>query len=474
MLNLTFLGAAREVTGSCILLETAEARFLVDCGMVQGGRAAPERNRRPFAFDPATVDFVLLSHAHIDHSGLLPKLTRDGFEGPIYATEATADLLGVMLPDSARIHESEAERARRYGRPVRGTSPSQPPLYTQDDARGCLAQVRGLAYDREFFPHPTVRCRFRDAGHILGSAIIEVWITENGETTKVVFSGDLGQPGRPILSEPTPVDEADILVIESTYGDRNHKTLADTRDELLSILHHTLRRGNLIVPAFAVGRTQELLYYMHQAVREGRADNLRIFVDSPMATEVTRITQENFALFNAQARDLVEWHRKDADPPFLRFTVSVEDSKALSQIHSGAIIISASGMCDAGRIRHHLRHNLPRRECAVLITGFQAQGTLGRSLVDGARTVRLFGETIPVRASVHTVDGLSAHADRRALLGWTGRFRKPPRRTFVVHGEAGASMAFAEALREEQGWDVVVPEAAMTVRWDAGAKEWRP
>lgn len=468
-MNITFLGAAREVTGSCYLIETVDTRFLVDCGMVQGGREAPARNRRPFAFDPKSIDFVLLTHAHIDHSGLLPKLTRAGFQGPIYTTDATADLLQVMLPDSAHIQEGDARRAERHAKPGRGRSAALTPLYTLQNARDCLRQVHSVAYDQELTPHAGVRCRFRDAGHILGSAIIELWVTERSQTTKLVFSGDLGQPGRPILRDPTAIKEADILVIESTYGDRNHKDLATTREELIGIVEHTLERGNVIVPAFAVGRTQEVLYHLHRLTREGRLKDLKVFVDSPMATEATRITRQHMELFDAAARELATWHTQGKNLPYLHFTASADESKSLNLIRSGAIIISASGMCDAGRIKHHLRHNLPRRECSVLITGFQAQGSLGRRLVEGAKRVRIFSEDIPVRAGIHTVGGLSAHADRHALLAWTGHFRKPPARTFVVHGEADTALAFADTLRAQRGWDVTVPEPGTRVQWEGQA-----
>jgi len=463
-LNIRFLGAAREVTGSCCLIETDATRFLVDCGMVQGGREASARNRRPFAFDPRSIDFVLLTHAHIDHSGLLPKLTRDGFRGPIYATAATSDLLEVMLPDSAHIQEADAERTRREARGARGSAVA--PLYTTEDARNSLRQVRPVAYDAELVPHPQVRCRFRDAGHILGSAIIEIWITGHDRTSKLVFSGDLGQPGRPILRDPTPIEEADVLVIESTYGDRAHKDPASTREELIRIVDDTLRErlGNVVVPAFAVGRTQEILYYLHHLSRAGRLRNLQVFVDSPMAAEATRITTQHLELFNRAAQDMADWHAGGGNPLSLRFIASVDESKALNQIRSGALIISASGMCNAGRIKHHLRHNLGRPECSVLITGFQAQGTLGRRLVDGARRVRIFGEDIPVRASIHTVGGFSAHADQPALLAWAARIRKPPQQVFVVHGEAPAALAFAERLRSDRRWTVTVPELGQRVQ----------
>ncbi len=462
-MKLGFLGAAHEVTGSCFLVEATGVRFLVDCGMVQGGREAPVRNRTPFRFDPASIDFVLLTHAHIDHSGLLPKLTRAGFKGAIHATAATVDLLGVMLPDSAHIQESETRRAVRRSR---GKHPIDP-LYTLQDARDCLKQANSVAYDQEFSPHSTVRCRFRDAGHILGSAIIEVWVTEHGRATKLVFSGDLGQPGRPILRDPTLIEEADILVVESTYGDRRHKDLAATEHEVVEIVEKTLyeRGGNVIMPAFAVGRTQQVIYLLHRLASEGRLRHPKVFVDSPMATEVTRITREHLELFDEEARRLAGWQAQGKDIPYLRFTASVDESRALNQIRSGAIIISASGMCDAGRIRHHLRHNLPRKECCVLLPGFQAQGTLGRRLIEGVKRVRIFNEDIPVRAAIHPVDGLSAHADQAALLDWAGAFRKRPAHTFVVHGESSAALAFAETLRQKLHWHVTVPEYGQTEEW---------
>ncbi len=331
-MNITFLGAAREVTGSCYLVETVDTRFLVDCGMVQGGREAPARNRKPFAFDPKSIDFVLLTHAHIDHSVLLPKLTRAGFQGPIYTTAATADLLQVMLPDSAHIQEGDADRAKRNNKSAHDRSAPPTPLYTMQDARDCLRQVRPIAYDQELTPHPVVRCRFRDAGHILGSAIIEAWVSETGQSTKLVFSGDLGQPGRPILRDPTPIDEADILVIESTSGDRAHKVMAASEGELIEIVERTLERGNVIVPAFAVGRTQEVLYHLHRLTREGRLSDLKVFVDSPMATEATRITRQHLEIFDAQAKALAGWHAAGKGQPYTRRVISLINKSAYADI----------------------------------------------------------------------------------------------------------------------------------------------
>ena len=457
-MQLTFCGAARQVTGSCFLFETGGRRFLVDCGMFQGSREAAALNDAPFQFDPSGIDFVVLTHAHIDHSGLLPRLAAKGFKGPIYATGATRDLAEVMLPDSAYLQETEAERAARYGRELT-------PSYTMEEARAVLRQFRPVEYDAEFEPVTGVRVRLRDAGHILGSAIVELWLTERGHTVKVVVSGDLGQPGRPIVRDPTPIEEADVLLVESTYGNRNHKRLQPTLEEFVSAVNRTLeeKRGVVLIPAFAVGRTQEVLYYFNRLAREGRFGPLNIFVDSPMAAEVTQITARHLALFDEEAKRLVRQPLPDGTAVRLRFTETVQDSMALNRIESGAVIIAASGMCDGGRIRHHLRQRIANPRTTVLITGFQAAGTLGRRLVDGARTVTLFGDEIPVRAEIITLGGFSAHADQAALLDWLGAFRKPPRQTFLVHGEEDIAEAFASTIRSRLGWQPRIPVHGQTV-----------
>ena len=432
-MKLSFLGAAGEVTGSCFLVDTGGVKFLVDCGMFQGGDGA-ERKNRHFAFNPKDIAFVLLSHAHIDHSGLLPRLAAQGFEGPVYATPATGELLGVMLPDSAHLQEREAERE------------GAAPLYTVAQAQACLAALRPAEYGVAFQPHPGVRCIYRDAGHILGSAIIEVFLKDR----KLVFSGDLGQPGRPIVADPTQIEEADVLVVESTYGNRNHKSLVQTLDEFAYALNDTLasKRGNVVIPSFAVGRTQEVLYYIAELRKQGRIPVADVYVDSPMATAATRITLRYAKL-------------PDMDRVF--FTESLEESMRINSVRAGAIIISASGMCEGGRIRHHLRYNISRPECAIVFVGFQAAGTLGRHIVDGAESVRIFRETYPVRAKLFTINGLSAHADRDALLGWIGQFRRPPRQTWVVHGEPLAADALKNGIIDGFGWRADVPSAGQCV-----------
>ncbi|WP_018076776.1 MBL fold metallo-hydrolase RNA specificity domain-containing protein [Thiobacillus denitrificans] len=467
-MKLTFLGAAREVTGSSYLLEADGVRFLVDCGMFQGGRETREKNRRAFNFDPATIDFVILTHAHIDHSGLLPRLVALGFRGAIHTTRATCDLLAVMLPDSAHIQEKEAEyenlgRFRqgmtRRGGDTRRTTRDTAPLYTVAQAQASLKRLNAVDYDLEIAPHPQVRCTFRDAGHILGSAIVEVWVGEGSRRRKIVFSGDLGQPARPLLRDPTPIFEADYLLVESTYGNREHKSMAATQDELVEAVNDTIERkgGNVIIPAFAVGRTQDMLYLLADLTRQARIPRLSVFVDSPMATAATEITFKHMALLDAETHELMGRHGGAAHFRKLDFVEDVEESKALNRITGGAVIISASGMCEAGRIKFHLRANLPRRESTILITGFQAAGTFGRRLVDGAKRVRLLGEDIPVRADLYTLGGLSAHADRSALLAWLGHFRGKPRQVFVVHGEDSVATGFAADLQKQFGWDAQAP-----------------
>jgi metallo-beta-lactamase family protein len=466
-LALTFRGASGEVTGSCFEIEAHGRRFLVDCGLVQGDRGADLRNREALSQRDARLDFVIVTHAHIDHTGLLPRLSRLGYRGPVYATPATCDLLGVMLPDSAFIQEKDAEWAReREARRGQRNADADEPLYTVRDAHDALRLLEPVAYATVFSPAPGVTACFRDAGHILGSSIVELWIDRGGGAApfKLVCSGDLGQPGRPVLPDPTPVAEADALVVESTYGNRLHKTLAETYDELSAVLSSVLQRGNVVVPAFAVGRTQEVLHVLADLAKQGRVPPLNVFVDSPLATAATAITMKYAGALDRDSRDLAAWLPRHPDRVRVRFTESPDDSKAINAIRSGAVIVAASGMCEAGRVRHHLRHNLPREECAVVFTGFQAAGTLGRALVDGATSVRLFREEVPVRASMHTIGGLSAHGDQAALLGWLRAFRRPPSRTFVVHGERETQVGFAALVRERLGWTTVdAPERGLRV-----------
>lgn len=456
-MRLSFLGAAGEVTGSCYLLERDGLRLLVECGMFQGGREAEQKNLGAFAFDLRTLDAVLITHAHLDHSGLLPRLVALGYRGPVYATAATCDLLEVMLLDSAHIQEKEMEweSRRRHGRRPGHSSPA--PLYTVAQAQSCLRQLHPLEYDMPLDLGQGVQAVWRDAGHILGSAIIELTLDIGGVPRHLVFSGDLGEPHRPVVRDPTPIRQADVLLVESTYGDRLHRSMEETKDELVAVLDDVLnrRRGNVVIPAFAVGRTQEIVALLGELTQQGRVDDLNVFVDSPMASAATRLTLKHRDLLDEETTSLLDWMRHHPKRIRVRFVESVEESRALNTVRSGAIIVSASGMCDAGRIRHHLNFNLPRRECGVVICGFQAQGTLGRRLVDGVRQVTLFGERVPVRASIHTIGGLSAHADQRALLAWLGNFQAPPGQCFVVHGETDAAHAFAGKIAETLKWHKV-------------------
>lgn len=454
-MELTFYGAAGEVTGSCARVRCERGTFLVDCGLFQGGRDANRKNLEALDFDLRGIDFVLLTHAHLDHAGLVPRLVSLGYRGKIFATPATVDLLGVMLLDSAHIMEKETERINRGKRRRnlrRGYDVG--PLYTVAQARASLSSLRKVDYGQDFSPHAGMTCRFHDAGHILGSAIIDLDIELAGLSRKLVFSGDLGQPLRPVLRDPVPVRAADYLCVESTYGNRAHRAMAETENELVQVLHGTLERrgGNVIIPAFAVGRTQELLFVLADLVRKGRVPKLEVVVDSPMASAVTELTLRYDELWDEETRELLAWVRAHPGHIHLRFVQDVEESIALNSRRSGLVIISASGMCEAGRIRHHLQYNIGRSECSVVICGFQAAGTLGRRLVDGARMITLFGERVPVRAEIHTIGGLSAHADQPALLGWLSHFDAPPRQTFIVHGEHDAAVALAAAMEIQLRW----------------------
>lgn len=458
-MKLFFHGGVQGVTGSCHRVETSELQFLVDCGMFQGGREADGKNHEPFAFNPRDIAFVLLTHAHIDHSGLLPRLVTEGFSGPIYATAATCDLLEVMLLDSAHIQEKEAQWRNEARKGSRNNRDSKP-IYTARDAQRTLQQLRVVAYGQEIHPHPALRCIYRDAGHILGSAIIEAWITHNARTIKGVFSGDIGQTARPLVRDPTPVTDADFLLVESTYGNRLHRSMEATLLELEHAITDTLRRkkGNVIVPAFAVGRAQEMLYLLADLHRKKRLPAMKIYVDSPLAMKATEITLRHMALLDPDTAEVMNWARKSGGGIQVNFVQDVEESMRLHEIRHGAIIISASGMCDAGRIKHHLRHNLGRRESTILITGFQAEGTLGRRIVDGAKEVRIFGVPVPVRADIYTIGGLSAHADQAGLLDWLSHFKRAPAHTFIVHGEPETANLFAGVVRDKLRWnDVMVP-----------------
>jgi metallo-beta-lactamase family protein len=445
--NVTFTGATGTVTGSHHVIEMGQARFLLDCGLYQGGRELRERNWQPFPVPPRSLDAVILSHAHIDHSGYLPRLVRDGFAGPVLTSDATRDLCAVLLPDSGRLQEEEAEyRARRVG------SRHQPPLplYTEQDAERAVQSLRPLPFHEAHALPDGGSVTLRRAGHILGSALVQVQI--DGIT--LLFSGDLGRQDPPLLLPPERVTEADFLILESTYGNRRHEE-RDPRPTLERLIAGVVqRRGVLVIPAFAVGRTQELLFVLRELEDADRIPTLPVFVDSPMATDATRIVEDHP---EELAQDVRRFGDRALRPRELRFTATVEQSKALNERSGPAIIISASGMATGGRVLHHLRHRLPDARNTVLLAGFQAEGSRGRLLQDGAQTLSIFHEQIPVRAQIATIDALSAHADVDEIIAWLGGFARPPRRTFLVHGEDDARAALAERVRADLGWDVAVP-----------------
>lgn len=454
-MQLEFLGAAETVSGSCFLLRFGIYQVLVDCGMFHGPKELKERNYGSFPFNPREIDAVILTHAHIDHSGLLPKLVKHGFGGPIYATEATADLCTIMLPDSAYIQEAEVERKNR--RLSRQGKPLLEPIYTKADADKTLGQFRPMIYDETVEILPGFKLRMRDAGHILGAAIVEIWVTEEGKTIKLVFSGDIGNLDQPIVQDPTFLEDADYVVVESTYGTRLHEERENRRLRLAEVVRETMARGgNLLIPAFALGRTQDLLHELRKLLDAGEIPPVKVYVDSPLATSATEIFRKHRAFFDFETRTMLEEGRSPFEFAGLHYVRSVEESKRLNEIRGGAIIISASGMADAGRIKHHLRHNLWRPEAGVLLIGYQAEGTLGRQLQDGAERVRIHGEEVRVRAQIYTITGFSAHADRDALFRWLEGF-KSVKRVFVVHGEKDAAREFAQEVGERLGIRAIVP-----------------
>jgi metallo-beta-lactamase family protein len=452
-MRLTFFGAAGEVTGSCLLVEADGVRFLVDCGMFQGGREAPARNRAGFTRNLGRLDFVLLTHAHVDHCGLLPRFAAPG--GPqIFCTKSTADLVPVMLKDSAHVQAIGARTAPYRGRRAATDSP----LFTVEDVEALALRLNGVPYDVEIKPKAGLSATFRSAGHIVGAAFIEIRLRDGGRERKLVVSGDIGEASPLVVRDRAPLVDADVLVMESTYGDRNHRSLEDTETELIDVMDEVLhvRHGNVIVPAFALGRTQEFLVLLYRLTQAGRLRVPLVFVDSPLAAQASAITFRHLEALDELAHAFHEAERARKLPFTLRFTESVDDSMFLNSIRHGAVIVAASGMCEAGRVRHHLRHNLPRRECGVLIIGFQAAGTLGRRLVDGARAVRLFNDSVPVNASVHTIGGLSAHAGQDSLMGWLQGARRKPAMTFVVHGEPDAAHALSSRIVRDLRWSTTV------------------
>ncbi|WP_028299479.1 MBL fold metallo-hydrolase RNA specificity domain-containing protein [Oceanospirillum beijerinckii] len=460
-MKIQFFGASGEVTGSCHLIEVGRYRILLDCGLIQGGYKDELRNAEEFAFDPKRIDAVVLSHSHLDHCGRIPLLVKRGFKGSVYTQKVCRDMCRVMFKDAANIYQHDAETANR--KRARKHLPPIEPLYTQDDADKALKHFYGLDYGVEEEIVPGVRIRLNDAGHIIGSSMVELWLEEGKHRRKVVFSGDIGHGEAPILRQPSVIHQADVVLMESTYGGRSHKPWQESMQEMGAILMQAAQsKGNVLIPSFAVGRTQELLYLFREYFEQWNLGHWQIFLDSPMAIEATEIYSRHSELYNQKAKALALQDKTLDGLPNLRLTRSPEESMALNRISSGAIIIAGSGMCEGGRIRHHLKNHAWRRDCHILIVGFQAKGTLGRQLVDGAEQVKIWSESIRVAAQVHTVGGFSAHADQQGLVQWLGHFERSPR-VFLVHGESSAQQMLQQEIQERLSIQADIAQPAQVV-----------
>ena len=465
-MKITFLGATKTVTGSNFLVEGAGKKFLVDCGMYQGSAVDELENSAPFLYDVHDIDFMLLTHAHIDHSGRIPKLYNEGYRNPIYATKATCDLCSIMLPDSGHIQEMEIEWKNR--KRLRKGEKALPPLYTAEEAAKSLEIFKPVEYDKLIEIDENIHVRYNDAGHMLGSAIIEVWINEDGEQKKVVFTGDIGNNDIPLLSSPTMIDDTDFLVMESTYGNRLHIRNDEKAELFLKIVYETLEKnGTVVIPSFAVGRTQEILYELNKIKDTKHSEEfykafqklmtVPVYVDSPLAISATEVFRENMDLFDDETKALIQSGDNPLDFPGLQFTRTAEESKELNEKDESAIIISASGMCEVGRIKHHLKHNLWNPNSTILFVGYQAPGTLGRKLVDGEKKVKIFGEDIAVNARIEYIEGYSGHADQEWLMNFVYSFLKKPKHIFLVHGEPEGQLVLKEKLESEAHIPVTIP-----------------
>ncbi len=457
--HLSFLGAARNVTGSRHLIEVDGTKVLVDCGLYQE-RQFKDRNWDPFPVNPAEIDALLLTHAHLDHCGLIPKLVKEGFKGKIYCTDATAEIAKIILLDSAHIQEEDAAYKKKRHEKQGKTSPhAYEPLYTTEDVEACFPLFAPLDYKSCVKISDSIEVCLYDAGHVLGSAIIKVTASEDHQKRIMLFTGDIGRPDRPIVCDPDSFEQADYVIIESTYGDRVHQPTADIKDTFAEIINKTYERGGkIIIPSFALERSQEVLYYLNELLREERIPQMKVFLDSPMATRITKVFKKHPEMFDSQMRELVMNHESPFILPGLQFTESTNESKAINEIKGPMIIIAGSGMCTGGRIKHHIANNINDPNSTIVFVGYQAVGTLGRRFVNGEKEIRILGEERRVQAEVARIHGFSAHADKVELLNWLKELKSPPRRVFVVHGEENAAIAFGDYLKEETSWDVLVPE----------------
>ncbi|SET11432.1 MBL fold metallo-hydrolase RNA specificity domain-containing protein [Anaerobranca gottschalkii] len=468
-MKIHFLGAAEMVTGSNFLIETGNYKILLDCGMFQGSKGLEKLNREEFPFSPKEIDYLLLSHSHIDHSGRIPKLVKEGFRGEIICTKGTKDLAALMLEDSAHIQVADTKWENKK-RERAGQSPLEP-LYTVEDAKNSVRFFTGVLYNQKINLNESIVVRFKDAGHILGSAIIELWIKEDGKTVKIVYSGDLGMKNKPLIRDPEIVEEADYLILESTYGDRNHEDIDTRMERLIKIINETVARGGtVIIPSFAVGRTQELIYELNKYYEYDKEIEefmkVPIYLDSPMAVSATEVFKRNADNFDDETKELILKGDNPLDFDNLYFVRDIEHSMALNKDQSPKVIISASGMATAGRVRHHLKHNLWNPINSVVFVGYQAEGTLGRIIKDGAKKVKLFGEEVAVKAQIHSIEGFSGHGDQREILNWLKGFKKKPKKIFLVHGKEKATTTLKKIIEEKYGIETLVPYLGCTYQMD--------
>ena len=458
-IKLGFFGGTYNVTGSQYLLEANNIRLLVDCGLYQE-RELKYRNWEPFTIPPSSLDAVLLTHAHVDHCGLLPKLVREGFRGRIYCTTATSEIAQIILLDSAHLQEEDAEfKRRRHEREKRKGPFPEIPLYTTDDARASFSLFTPVSYEETVLLGEGIKATFHDAGHVLGSSMIKITVSQQGESRTILFSGDVGRWDRPILRDPSIFSEIDYVMVESTYGDRIHQEPPDVGESLAEIINSAFRAGgNIIVPSFALQRSQEILYHMNELLMENQIPHIMVFLDSPMAISITEVFKRHSELFDKEMSRLIRQNKSPFDFPGLKLVQTADESKALNHISGTIMIIAGSGMCTGGRVKHHLVTNITRLESTILFVGYQAIGTLGRQILDGAKQVRILGQQYPVRARIAQIHGFSAHADRNELFQWISSLNSAPRRVFVVHGEPRAVKQFGQFLREKTGWEISTPK----------------